>query len=73
MSSYPPGVSGNEFPITGWLKEWVGNYDCPSCPCEDVDCMWHPDQGAWATCPECGEVWELPDPREDPDPEWRIE
>ena len=34
MSSYPPGVSGNEFPITGWLKEWVGNYDCPSCPCD---------------------------------------
>jgi Zn ribbon nucleic-acid-binding protein len=70
MSNYPPGVTGNEFPITGPLDEWVEDIDeCPACHFSgQADAWWHPDQGAWVDCPRCGHEMELPDPRE-PDPD----
>lgn len=69
MNGYPPGVTGNEWQITGPLEEWSQWVGCPVCEREaKMDCWWHPDTGAWATCRDCRNEIELPDPRE-PDPD----
>lgn len=75
MSSYPPGVSGNEIQITGPLEEWTQDIGCPVCERESrlSDCWWHPDTGAWACCRWCWNDIQLPDPDEiDPDEAYEL-
>lgn len=57
MSYYPPGVTGNEYAISG--AEWEGEAP-PSGPCEEcgithLSVTWqaHRDEGLWWVC-ECG-------------------
>jgi hypothetical protein len=58
LSNYPPGVTGNEFPISGPTREWlVEDFECPASDCDYVgpaDAWYHPDEGEFIDCPQCG-------------------
>lgn len=55
MNNYPPGVTGNEFAISGPTEEWVETRECDQCDREtEHECWYHPTEGAWAECTVCG-------------------
>lgn len=73
MSNYPPGVTGNEMAISGPHREWdVADWECPRCDhVGDADGWFHPMEGTWIDCPECGFSQEQDDPGwDDPDREY---
>ena len=60
MSNYPPGVSGDEYAISGPEIEFV--LDGIACPICAADYLFqsHPDHGGWLAC-DCVESINLPD------------
>ncbi len=51
LSNYPPGVTGNEYEISGPEREWEEEAICPLCEIEAV--MLHQSHrqiGVWAYC-----------------------
>lgn len=51
MSNYPPGVTGNEYQISGAQHEWAADETCPHCGWEGpMPHEFHPQIGTWAWC-----------------------
>ena len=51
LSNYPPGVTGNEFEISGPEREWEEYATCPTCHTEaKMLHQSHPERGVWAFC-----------------------
>jgi hypothetical protein len=51
VSNYPPGVTGNEYQISGAEREWEEERECPHCGWEGP--MVHESHrqiGVWAWC-----------------------
>lgn len=52
--SFPPGVTGNEYQISGPTREWtITDWQCPNPDCRwhgDVTAFYHPTFGAWTFC-----------------------
>jgi len=61
MSGYPPGVTGNEYAISGPSEEWEAKPDaeCASCHWYDADDLvtyqYHISMGRWWICPNCND------------------
>jgi len=67
LSNYPPGVSGNEYEISGPDWEQETTRYCDLCRQErDVTVYGHQRQ-AWWTCPVCDMDWDEDEPYIDPD------
>lgn len=59
---YPPGVTGNEFEISGPAETWEDQRECPHCgELREHDMQSHPDRGVWGECITCGTVTEFDD------------
>lgn len=71
MSNYPPGVTGNEYAISGPEREWEEDRFCDECEKDTRHtCQAHRDHGAWANCNECGQETDITDELETgPDPD----
>lgn len=51
MSNYPPGVTGNEYEISGPEREWEQIETCSICGTEgEMVHQFHRQRGAWAFC-----------------------
>lgn len=51
MSNYPPGVTGNEYQISGAEREWEETRECPHCGWEGpMHHEYHHQIGIWAWC-----------------------
>jgi len=56
LSNYPPGVTGNEYAISGAEREWTEERECPLCGVTQVmDHEAHREFGvrAWCNNPDC--------------------
>jgi len=64
-SSYPPGVTGNEFEIAGPDYERESDTPCARCGGTTTELGYRRDR--WLCCDECGEEFDLPSDEPDPD------
>ena len=66
MSNYPPGVSGNEFEISGAEYEWEEERECEKCERVTWHTMQsHRDRGVWGWCDNCDNEIELDEEEEE--------
>ena len=74
-SNYPPGVTGNEFAISGPDREWEERSLCEYCNHIDNNVhQEHHSEGRWFICSNCEQTTELGflEEIEGPDPDdWR--
>lgn len=68
MSNYPPGVTGNEFQISGPDSEVDGNVYCPNCGADIETTVTYFRYERWFTCPTCGT-----ETTESDEDQWRYE
>lgn len=62
--SYPAGVTGNEYAISGPTFEDAAHMYCETCEGETEGVVQgHPERGVWFVCDECENTTDLP--RED--------
>jgi hypothetical protein len=66
MSNYPPGVTGNEYAISGPQREWeaIPLDECGYCHVKNYEVViWqsHYEHGSWWICPHCEETNEATD------------
>lgn len=53
MSNFPPGVSGNEYPIAGPDREWDARVWCHVCEDYTVHTFQSYQHSVWRICDEC--------------------
>ena len=63
LSNYPPGVTGNEWQISGPDWEHECKQECPTCESEQLGIIQGYRHESWWTCYTCGTWVENEDPR----------